>query len=572
VLITTGVYKGRKYRTQALHIYGCDEYIEKPIAPEQLLAIVGRFLGSATSAPSARTTVAAATPSSDLDASFEAESDASAQSAPPSVPPTSNVARRKPPKLPTANTENLTDEDEIMARLDAVLSSGNSTTSAVTTSTPVAVVAAAEPFAPLSVEIEVESTYEQDPFAQMQAELNAELGSLAAALALEPAPAFEPMPDPIRSDQPISPSVLETLPPFEVESQRPQQLAAAGIITEAPPGQVVSFDTGRPRKNKKTAKRSKDRAPRVVETPNALESKLPSTVERSPAASEVTLPHGTLVESVLEPAASKRASSAWIWAAAGLAAIVVLYLVFVRDSGTRSNASLVPTASDTAPASESAQTSPTVVEPSGDASQRPELVANTISVPPPARPPTRAAVPAAVPAPVPAPAPAPAPAKTSASPTNTASSGPKVPDHPAPKREPPKPPEPEATAPSGIDEDVVGVESVVNAAAGSVPPSSIAPGTLVSLDEVDAPPVVLSRKLPTYSRIARERRISGTVVMNVLINERGTVDEVVLVTGVVGADVNDSAIRAAKTWTYHPATKTGVPVKVWKTEQLIFKL
>src|SRR5262249_12435176 len=43
VLITTGVYKGRKYRTQALHIYGCDEYIEKPIAPEQLLAVVGKF-------------------------------------------------------------------------------------------------------------------------------------------------------------------------------------------------------------------------------------------------------------------------------------------------------------------------------------------------------------------------------------------------------------------------------------------------------------------------------------------------------------------------------------------------
>ena len=34
IIITTGVYKGRKYRTQALHIYGCDEYIEKPIAPQ----------------------------------------------------------------------------------------------------------------------------------------------------------------------------------------------------------------------------------------------------------------------------------------------------------------------------------------------------------------------------------------------------------------------------------------------------------------------------------------------------------------------------------------------------------
>ena len=49
VIITTGVYKGRKYRTQALHIYGCDEYIEKPIAPEQLLELVGKFLKPGTS-------------------------------------------------------------------------------------------------------------------------------------------------------------------------------------------------------------------------------------------------------------------------------------------------------------------------------------------------------------------------------------------------------------------------------------------------------------------------------------------------------------------------------------------
>jgi len=50
IIITTGVYKGRKYRTQALHIYGCDEYIEKPIAAEQLLAIVDRFLANAPAA------------------------------------------------------------------------------------------------------------------------------------------------------------------------------------------------------------------------------------------------------------------------------------------------------------------------------------------------------------------------------------------------------------------------------------------------------------------------------------------------------------------------------------------
>jgi DNA-binding response OmpR family regulator len=44
VLIITGVYKGRKYRWEARHHYGCDEFIEKPVEDERLLATVVGFL------------------------------------------------------------------------------------------------------------------------------------------------------------------------------------------------------------------------------------------------------------------------------------------------------------------------------------------------------------------------------------------------------------------------------------------------------------------------------------------------------------------------------------------------
>ena len=101
--------------------------------------------------------------------------------------------------------------------------------------------------------------------------------------------------------------------------------------------------------------------------------------------------------------------------------------------------------------------------------------------------------------------------------------------------------------------------------------AAVAPGTLVALDEADVMPVVLQRRLPTYSLQARQMRLTGTVAMNLLVNEFGTVDQVVLVSGVPGADLNDSAMRAAKSWTYRPATKQGVPVKVWKSEQIVFK-
>lgn len=44
VLIITSVYKGRKYRSQALHHYKADEYIEKPVTDKTLLEKVGGFL------------------------------------------------------------------------------------------------------------------------------------------------------------------------------------------------------------------------------------------------------------------------------------------------------------------------------------------------------------------------------------------------------------------------------------------------------------------------------------------------------------------------------------------------
>lgn len=47
VIITTHVYKGRKYRDQAFHIYCCDEYIEKPVSDQILLDTIKKFLPGA---------------------------------------------------------------------------------------------------------------------------------------------------------------------------------------------------------------------------------------------------------------------------------------------------------------------------------------------------------------------------------------------------------------------------------------------------------------------------------------------------------------------------------------------
>lgn len=44
IVIITGVYKGRKYRTQAMHQHGSDAYLEKPIASDQLLDTLRHLL------------------------------------------------------------------------------------------------------------------------------------------------------------------------------------------------------------------------------------------------------------------------------------------------------------------------------------------------------------------------------------------------------------------------------------------------------------------------------------------------------------------------------------------------
>ncbi len=40
VMIATSVYRGRRYRHQAMHLYSCDAYLEKPLTEEDLLSTV----------------------------------------------------------------------------------------------------------------------------------------------------------------------------------------------------------------------------------------------------------------------------------------------------------------------------------------------------------------------------------------------------------------------------------------------------------------------------------------------------------------------------------------------------
>jgi TonB family protein len=547
VLITTSVYKGRKYRTQALHIYGCDEYIEKPIAAEQLLEIVGKFFGADVT-PNSERPAEAESLSSDASGNRSSEiTDAiGTQSAAP-ADPNSQKGQRKTPTVQAHPAVKTDGEDEITALLDAILPGSG---------------AAPQPFEsfPLPVVAPTESSAaatDDDPFAQIRAELNADMASFSGALAIDSAAYLEPESLPevefIPSDQAASPSVLDALP-------APDAVA---------PGRVVNFDTKRSRKNIKKQKLDKPAVPPVAAR----------VVEPSFSAPPVTLPRGTMVETELDSPKPRRGVPVWVWALVGIVAIAGAYLVFPRGAATPSETPASPPAQSSATESQPAAQAPSpVVEP--PVAQAP-VTQPPVTQPPVAQRPVSQSVtegrkPATSTAKVAVQPPAPAPKKT---PDRAAAQAANVKSKHAPADVPavasapteiaPAIPSPTKPAPpTELGESVAGVETVPDSAVPSAAPA-VTPGLLVPIDEADVLPVPISRQAPVYSAEARALQLSGTVIMNVLVNDRGTVDQVVLVTGIPGAGLNDSIMRAAKSWTYKPASKRGVPVKVWKSEKVV---
>lgn len=271
----------------------------------------------------------------------------------------------------------------------------------------------------------------------------------------------------------------------------------------------------------------------------------------------------------------------WLWAGLGLVAIVTVYLVFARGGSSGDDVPLPPAPIASAAIAPSVAEAPSIADPRPVADPPPTASAPVVApsvVPQPAQSLPNSSKPVKNELAVPLPKKTPdreAKAPVASVPAPKPPAGPPV----AVETAKPSPPKiesatespVEAAPPPGLEDSVAGVETVPEIAT-TAPATTIAPGTLIPIDEADKTPVALTHRPPAYPLQARQLRLSGTVVMNVLVNERGTVDQVVLVNGVAGAGMNDAAMRAAQSWTYRPATKNGVPVKVWKSEQVVFKL
>jgi TonB family protein len=84
-------------------------------------------------------------------------------------------------------------------------------------------------------------------------------------------------------------------------------------------------------------------------------------------------------------------------------------------------------------------------------------------------------------------------------------------------------------------------------------------------------PVVIAKVEPHYSEEAREARISGIVILEVLIDKTGTVKDVTVLKGLPNG-LSEAAVEAVRQWLFVPATKDGQPVDVVFNLTVNFKL
>ena len=85
------------------------------------------------------------------------------------------------------------------------------------------------------------------------------------------------------------------------------------------------------------------------------------------------------------------------------------------------------------------------------------------------------------------------------------------------------------------------------------------------------PPQILVKNEPTYTEAARDAKIQGAVLLNVVIEANGRIEEVSVERG-LDPDLDANAISAVRTWEFAPAQLNGEPVAVSARIEVNFRL
>jgi len=92
-----------------------------------------------------------------------------------------------------------------------------------------------------------------------------------------------------------------------------------------------------------------------------------------------------------------------------------------------------------------------------------------------------------------------------------------------------------------------------------------------SWGQVSTLPVLLIKVEPEYSEQARQAKYQGTVLLRVIIDEKGFPRQISVIRP-LGMQLDEKAIEAVKHWRFKPATKEGKAVPVEATVEVNFRL
>ena len=104
------------------------------------------------------------------------------------------------------------------------------------------------------------------------------------------------------------------------------------------------------------------------------------------------------------------------------------------------------------------------------------------------------------------------------------------------------------------------------------PPSPPAPAVAPKQAKIDAPPKPHKTIKPDYPKGARQRGEQGDVVLEIRVNAAGIVDRVDIVSPSGFSELDEAAVRAARTARFTPAKSGGSPVASTARLKLDFKL
>jgi TonB family protein len=94
----------------------------------------------------------------------------------------------------------------------------------------------------------------------------------------------------------------------------------------------------------------------------------------------------------------------------------------------------------------------------------------------------------------------------------------------------------------------------------------------VTIVEYSEPPVIIYEQRPTYPDIARDSKVEGDVVLLVYIDASGNVRNAIVQSSPGLPALDEAAKRAAMKCKFKPAKQQGVPVGVWYSIVMQFRL